>query len=98
VILRLCGLLHNGKLAKRLADQAIKYAQTTVFWPVSLSRLHSQCDAVQNLRKAILDYRMRAESAEPGRSQNRLRETAKSYLFRTPPARAARAIADRRTV
>ena len=65
----------------------------------TLSTPHSQCDAVQNLRKAILDYRasflraiisqvvteetgMRAESAPPGRSQDRLREVAKSYLFR----------------
>lgn len=39
-------------------------------------------EGVQNLRKAILDYRIRAQSMDPGPKHEKGMNVAHSYLFR----------------
>ncbi|KAJ7285370.1 inositol hexakisphosphate-domain-containing protein, partial [Mycena rebaudengoi] len=65
-ILQLVGVLSYGKVAKRLADQAIDLMQD-----------------VQNLRKAIYDYKLKVDACEKGTpKEQKLRNVTVNYLYR----------------
>jgi len=65
-ILKIIGVLSQGRLAKRLADRAI-----------------DMMSAIQNLRKAIYDYKLKVDAAEVGSTKYRtLKGVAFNYLHR----------------
>jgi len=65
-ILKIVGVLSNGRLSKRLTDRAIDVMS-----------------AIQNLRKAIYDYKLKVDAAEVRSAKYyRLRSVAYNYLHR----------------
>lgn len=87
VVLQLVGVLSHGKFAKRLTDRAVEYVRPPCYIATALLiksfNISSIMEGVQNLRKAVYDFKLRAEAADVGSNKHKkINEQASQYLYR----------------